>query len=569
MSAKVMKPPCTCRMKCSEAISEEERKSIFSSYWKEETSIDVKRQFVSSCILCLPTMTSRKRNLNSDKGKENTLYYHFSVNNKKIRVCKTFFLNTLSISNKVVVNILKTIQQGGVVKPDQRGKKTPPNKTPEATMENIKHHISLFPSYESHYSREKSNKKYLGPELNVDKMYELYVAHCKENDIDDHLVAGKWLYRDVFNKHFKLSFKAPEIDTCDLCDAFQAKLKGDLNTAEKASIKSEYNDHLTESVSRYDLKNIDTKTAQENPNHKVLTGDLQKCLATPLITSGLSFYKRKLWTLNFTLYDSSDSSVHCVMWDETKGARGGNEIASALLKWADEVLPGTQVDEITIWTDNCYGQNKNKAVLMCFFWILKKYPQLNKITQKFLLKGHTHMEADTVHALIERKRKKTQNMTILTPWDWQQLVRQTSNKYQVHNMEVEDFKNFETLLTGKTSPFVSRKIDVEKMPFFISQTVLMEVRQGNMGKLFLKTSFVGEYREVDFVRHRRNQDISWPEDLQCVTKDRLPINKNKYTDLMSLLPLIPTACHDFYRNLPHTNNAPEYPRDDPSDTTYE
>ncbi|KAG8324068.1 hypothetical protein J6590_108778 [Homalodisca vitripennis] len=436
-------------------------------------------------------------------------------------------------------------------------------------MENIKHHISLFPSYESHYSREKSNKKYLGPELNVDKMYELYVAHCKENDIDDHLVAGKWLYRDVFNKHFKLSFKAPEIDTCDLCDAFQAKLKGDLNTAEKASIKSEYNDHLTESVSRYDLKNIDTKTAQENPNHKVLTGDLQKCLATPLITSGLSFYKRKLWTLNFTLYDSSDSSVHCVMWDETKGARGGNEIASALLKWADEVLPGTQVDEITIWTDNCYGQNKNKAVLMCFFWILKKYPQLNKITQKFLLKGHTHMEADTVHALIERKRKKTQNMTILTPWDWQQLVRQTSNKYQVHNMEVEDFKNFETLLTGKTSPFVSRKIDVEKMPFFISQTVLMEVRQGNMGKLFLKTSFVGEYREVDFVRHRRNQDISWPEDLQCVTKDRLPINKNKYTDLMSLLPLIPTACHDFYRNLPHKNNAPEYPRDDPSDTTYE
>nr|CAI5844743.1 unnamed protein product [Callosobruchus analis] len=55
------------------------------------------------------------------------------------------------------------------------------------------------------------------------------------------------------------------------------------------------------------------------------------------------------------------------------------------------------------------------------------------------------METDTVHALIERKKKRTPNMTILTPWDWQQLVRQTSNKYQVYNMEVEDLKNFESL----------------------------------------------------------------------------------------------------------------------------
>nr|CAI5844742.1 unnamed protein product [Callosobruchus analis] len=37
------------------------------------------------------------------------------------------------------------------------------------------------------------------------------------------------------------------------------------------------------------------------------------------------------------------------------------------------------------------------------------------------------METDTVHALIERKKKRTPNMTI------------------VYNMEVEDLKNFESL----------------------------------------------------------------------------------------------------------------------------
>lgn len=484
------------------------------------------------------------------------------VNNKKIRVCKTFFLNTLSISNKVVINVQKNLQQGGVVKPDQRGKKTPPNKTPEATIESVMHHIASFPQYESHYSREKSKKNYLGPELNVEKMYELYVTHCKENDVNEQLIAGKWLYRDVFNKRFNLTFKAPEIDTCDTCDLFQAQLKGDLPPADRVRITSEYDAHLADSENRYTLKSDDSKTAKETPNHRVLTGDLQKCLPTPMITSGLSFYKRKLWTLNFTLYDSSDSSVHCVMWDETKGARGGNEIASALLKWADSVIPGSQVDEITLWTDNCYGQNKNKSLIMCFFWLLKKYPQLKKINQKFLLKGHTHMEADTVHALIERKRKNTQTMTILTPWDWQQLVRQTSKKYQVHNMEVDDFKNFESLFTGKTSPFVSRKVDVNKEPFFISQSVQLQVRQEDLGHLFLKTTFGGEFIEVDFVRFRRSQEIPWPTVLGCVSNQLLPINKNKYTDLMSLLHLLPTVCHDFYKNLPHSSNAPEYPTDD-------
>nr|CAI5817530.1 unnamed protein product [Callosobruchus analis] len=113
----------------------------------------------SSCINCVPTSRSRKRDADSNKKKQNTLFYHFIVNNKNVRLCKIFFLNTLGTSNKVVVNVLKNLQQGGVVKPDQREKKPPPNKTPEATIESIMQHISSFPQYESHYSREKSAKK--------------------------------------------------------------------------------------------------------------------------------------------------------------------------------------------------------------------------------------------------------------------------------------------------------------------------------------------------------------------------------------------------------------------------
>lgn len=153
------------------------------------------------------------------------------------------------------------------------------------------------------------------------------------------------------------------------------------------------------------------------------------------------------------------------MWYETKGARGGNEIASSILKWCYTVTSISEIEEITLWTDICYSQNKNVSMIKCFFWILHKYPQIKTITQTFLLKGHTHMAADSAHALIERKRKKLHNLVILTPWDWQQLVRQTSSKYIVHNMELEEFKSFNTLYDKKQScnpPFVNRKKDVDK-----------------------------------------------------------------------------------------------------------
>lgn len=478
------------------------------------------------------------------------------------------FLNTLCISNLVVLNMLKKVEPGGVIKADQRGRHTPSNKTPNETIHSVHQHINSFPKYESHYSREKSEKNYLGSELTIEKMYQLYIDECNENNLDPKLRAKKWLYADIFNKDFNLSFKPPEIDTCDTCSTHTAKLKSNLTEDEINSVKADHEAHLIESKTRYNFKKLDFTMAKDSPKHKVLAGDLQKCLPSPLTNNCISFYKRKLWTLNFTLYDAADSSVQCMMWDESKGARGANEIASSILKWADNTIPGSEVEEITLWTDNCYGQNKNVSIIMCYFWILHTYPQIKIITQKFLLKGHTHMEADSVHALIERKRKKLSNLAILTPWDWQQLVRQTSGKYTVHNMELPDFKNFKTLLDKKVSPnppFVNRKKNLNNEPVLLSTCVLLQVKQEHIGKLFYKTDFNGQMHEVDFIRHRR-QKVTFPEQLNEVSANPLPITKQKYNDLIALLPFVPSVCHAFYQNLTHTNVATnDYPQGDEDD----
>jgi len=45
-----------------------------------------------------------------------------------------------------------------------------------------------------------------------------------------------------------------------------------------------------------------------------------------------------------------------MMWDESKAGRSGEEISSAIFKLAENVIPNSAgVNEITLWSDNCFG----------------------------------------------------------------------------------------------------------------------------------------------------------------------------------------------------------------------
>ncbi|GBO03612.1 hypothetical protein AVEN_98700-1 [Araneus ventricosus] len=127
-----------------------------------------------------------------------------------------------------------------------------------------------------------------------------------------------------------------------------ARLKDNcLSQTDRDKLIAEYDLHLTESARRYTIKSEDIKMSKTSPTHKVLTGDQQKCLPTPLLINRISFCKRKLWTLNYALLDSSDESVHCMLRYESKPVRGCEEISSVVLKWAESVTPTSDVNEIT------------------------------------------------------------------------------------------------------------------------------------------------------------------------------------------------------------------------------
>lgn len=97
---------------------------------------------------------------------------------------------------------------------------------------------------------------------------------------------------------------------------------------------------------------LQIRSRQNSIKNNIISGELQKCLSTPVLTNSINFYKRKLWTLNYTMFDSENNSASCLMWNESKAKIGDNYLASAILKWAVINLPETDV-----WSDNCYGQN--------------------------------------------------------------------------------------------------------------------------------------------------------------------------------------------------------------------
>lgn len=78
------------------------------------------------------------------------LHYFFEVHGQRLQICKTFFLNTLSISEMFFMTALSKKYNGGLIEPDQRGKKVPPNKLDEEIRDGIRNHIRMFPTIESH-----------------------------------------------------------------------------------------------------------------------------------------------------------------------------------------------------------------------------------------------------------------------------------------------------------------------------------------------------------------------------------------------------------------------------------
>lgn len=225
---------------------------------------------------------------------------------------------------------------------------------------------------------------------------------------------------------------------------------------------------------------------------------------------------------------------------------------------------------VILYSDCCAGQNKNSHVAAMFIYFLAQTKSNIKIIDhKFLVSGHTYMEADGAHGIIEKKKKK-HDLPINVPEDWMELVRQSSNKFEVVPMKKENFFNFAKLLKG---PLVLRKKDVNGKPFKWHDAQWFRYEKSEpFGKIKFKNSLSRSepFKTLSLQRRGKTQTYK----LELISSKPLPISSEKKKDLLDILEYIPKDTHSFYVNLPVANDPalndyPDIDGIDPDDEGWE
>ena len=147
------------------------------------------------------------------------------------------------------------------------------------------------------------------------------------------------MYHKIFSEKFNLSLGTPRTDTCKVCDGLNLKIKQEENEQQKRKYKIELEAHQTKAQDRYRRLREDREYSQGQPEStQVISFDMQQCLPTPHINTGLAFYLRKLWVYNVGIHNCTNNEGWMCMWAENTAKRGSDEVASSLLQYF-EAMP--------------------------------------------------------------------------------------------------------------------------------------------------------------------------------------------------------------------------------------
>ena len=137
-------------------------------------------------------------------------------------------------------SVIKESCHGVFTGRDKRGKHAPANKTTDEKTAFVKEHIESFSLVESQYIRKNSQRKYLASGLSISKMYDLYVAYCKEKYATYTPVKSN-IYRKIFCNDYNISFHVPKKDQCLQCEQFKQRQSSGETTDEDIKANE---DHL-------------------------------------------------------------------------------------------------------------------------------------------------------------------------------------------------------------------------------------------------------------------------------------------------------------------------------------
>lgn len=265
-----------------------------------------KKAYAVSLIDVVPCKIQNK----SRRG--DTFIYYLKLSDKKVRVCRTMFINTLAIGEKQVAGWIKSSLSG-----------SPSCNKPSATVKNISEakktlleFLDWLPKIPSHYCRSTSSKLYLEPIINSKMdLFRIYQDHCETKNL-------RSLSRYQLSESLKemgIGLFLPRKDQCDTCCSYQV---GQV-------FEAEYQNHIANKNSARYEKAKDKCLAVEGQCH-VLTMDVESVKVSPYLKASALYYKTKLMVHNFTINDLKSHHTVCYWWDESEGDLCASSFASCL-----------------------------------------------------------------------------------------------------------------------------------------------------------------------------------------------------------------------------------------------
>lgn len=324
----------------------------------------------------------------------------------------------------------------------------------------------------------------------------------------------------IYWKNKKISTHKPRKDQCDTCYQFKV---GNLG-------QEEYNEHRSKKKEARDAKQ---KAKNEASDSKlVVTMDLQSVLLCPKLLVSKIYYSQKLQVHDFTIYSLNNGDVYLYVWHEGEGAVTSNEFVSCIADFVNKV--SDQYKKLVIISDGCNYQNRNRVLSS----ELSNLAVKNKIIieQLILEKGHTIMEADSVHSTLEALFKPP----ICSPGDYVCRMRAARPKrpYKIFQIDHTFFMDFESQPNNLNSIRLGKKVgdpsvvDIRALQYLSSGAVRIKTRHS---------------RDWTDLPQRRPIKPSVP--LAPLYESARKIKKDKFSHLQELKSVLPVEYHPFYDSL--------------------
>ncbi|KAJ8728269.1 hypothetical protein PYW08_016654 [Mythimna loreyi] len=253
----------------------------------------------------------------------------------------------------------------------------------------------------SHYRRNNAPlTRYLPRTLTLQSMHTDFIS--KNPDVKCSIET----YRNTM-KSMKISLKYPKGDQCVDCGVFAEKIKNGSEVSAVESLQNDFAQHKVKAEKAIKNYKEDAKKGNDTMEH-YFSMDLQKVTLLPDMPKIKdSFFLSRLVAFNLTfapLCKDAKINSKCVVWHEAMMGRDANNIIDALMAF---LISERDVKKITLWCDNCTGQNKNWFLFTALVMIVNsECINIDTITLRFLTKGHTHMSADGVHGNIEKEMRR-------------------------------------------------------------------------------------------------------------------------------------------------------------------